>query len=170
MKPKSFAGMRCSVAGALELIGDRWAILLIRDLSLGLRRFDEFQASTGMPAATLASRLKHLTECGIVEKTRYSERPPRDEYRLTPKGRDLWKVTLALREWGDRWDATGFGAPTMETVDRKTGRRLELGLIDVETGKAVPRERAALRPGPGADANVKHLLSKREEAPRDPAH
>ena len=164
MKPKSFAGMRCSIAGALELIGDRWAILLIRDLSLGLRRYDEFRASTGIPAATLAARLKRLSDCGIIEAARYSEHPPRDEYRLTAKGRDLWKVTLALREWGDRWDATGFGAPTVETIDRKTGRTLSLALVDAETGKAVPPERAVLRPGPGADAAVRDLLKRRDGA------
>ena len=87
MKPKSFAGMHCSIAGALELIGDRWALLVIRDLSLGLRRYDDLRASTGIPAATLAARLKHLQAAGIVERVRYQERPPRDEYRLTPKGR-----------------------------------------------------------------------------------
>src|ERR1044072_2297049 len=107
--------MRCSMAGALEAIGDRWALLLIRDLSLGLRRYDELRASTGIPPATLAARLTHLVEGGLVERVRYQERPPRDEYRLTEKGRDLWMVTVALREWGDRWDASGFGVP-MEMI------------------------------------------------------
>jgi DNA-binding HxlR family transcriptional regulator len=164
VKAKSFAGMRCSIAGALELIGDRWAILIIRDLSLGLTRYDEFRASTGIPAATLAARLKSLASCGIVEATRYSEHPPRDAYRLTAKGRDLWKVTLALREWGDRWDATGFGAPVMETIDRETGRPLTLGLVDRTTGKSVPARRAALKPGPGADAAMRERLAKMEAA------
>jgi DNA-binding HxlR family transcriptional regulator len=158
MKARSFSGMRCSIAGALELIGDRWSFLVIRDLSLGLRRYDALRASTGIPEATLASRLKHLEASGIVERVRYQERPPRSEYRLTPRGRDLWKVSLALREWGDRWDASGYGAPTIETVDRATGRLLTLGLIDAETGEAVPRERALLRPGPGADDSVRRLL------------
>ena len=158
MKPKSFVGMRCSIAGALELIGDRWALLLIRDLSLGLGRYDDLRASTGIPAATLAARLKHLTQHGIVERSRYQERPPRDEYRLTAKGRDLWKVSVALREWGDRWDATGLGAPTVETVDRKTGRPLILALVDPETGMAVSLERIQFRPGPGADDTVQKLL------------
>lgn len=166
VKPKSFAGMRCSIAGALELIGDRWAILLIRDLSLGLKRFDEFQSSTGIPAATLSARLKRLVECGLLEKARYSDHPPRDEYRLTAKGRDLWTVTLALREWGDRWDATGHGSPTVETVDRTTGRQLKLSLVDAVTGQAVPLERATLRPGPGADASTRELLQRREGAAR----
>jgi DNA-binding HxlR family transcriptional regulator len=158
VKPKSFAGMRCSIAGALELIGDRWALLVIRDLSLGLSRYDDLRESTGIPAATLAARLKHLAAAGIVERVRYQERPPRDEYRLTPKGRDLWKVSVALREWGDRWDASGFGQPTVEMIDGETGRPLVLALVDAETGQAVPRNRARLRPGPGADDTVRRLL------------
>lgn len=150
--------MRCSVAGALELIGDRWALLVIRDLSLGLRRYDDLRASTGIPAATLAARLRHLVSTGIVERVRYQDRPPRDEYRLTAKGRDLWKVSVALREWGDRWDASGFGQPTVEMVDGQTGRPLVLALVDAETGEAVPRDRVRLRPGPGADDAVHRLL------------
>lgn len=162
MKARSFAGMRCSIAGALEHIGDRWALLLIRDLSLGLNRFEDLRASTGIPAATLASRLKHLVASGIVERVPYNERPPRLEYRLTPKGRDLWKVSVALREWGDRWDASGFGAPTVEMVDRESGRPLILSLVDAETGQAIPINRATLRPGPGADDQVRRLLQPAE--------
>ena len=166
MKPKSFAGMRCSIAGALELIGDRWALLLIRDLSLGLSRYDDLRASTDIPAATLAARLKHLMASGIVERVRYQERPPRDEYQLTRKGKDLWKVNLALREWGDRWDASGYGAPTVKTVDRETGHTLTLGLVDTKTGQAVPATRARLCPGPGADDAVRRLLSPPTKSPR----
>jgi DNA-binding HxlR family transcriptional regulator len=158
MKSKSFAGMRCSIAGALELIGDRWALLVIRDLSLGLRRYDDLRSSTGIPAATLAARLKHLEAGGIVERARYQDRPPRDEYRLTPKGRDLWKVSVALREWGDRWDASGYGQPTVETVDRDTGRPLKLSLVDTETGLAVRPSQVRLRAGPGADDAIRRLL------------
>lgn len=158
MKAKSFAGMRCSIAGALELIGDRWALLVVRDLSLGLSRYDDLRVSTGIPAATLAARLKHLVSSGIVERVRYQERPPRDEYRLTAKGRDLFTVSVALREWGDRWDATGFGEPSVEMIDRQTGRPLKLALVDAETGTAVPRERIGLRPGPAADEATRRLL------------
>ena len=159
MKIRSFSGMRCSIAGALELIGDRWSLLVIRDLSFGLSRYDDLRASTGIPAATLVARLKHLTAAGIVERIRYQERPPRDEYRLTSKGRDLWKVSVALREWGDRWDATGLGAPPIEMVDRQTGRPVTLALVDAMTGEVLPLERARLRPGPGADDAIYHLLN-----------
>ncbi len=158
MKAKSFAGMTCSIAGALELIGDRWAFLLIRDLLMGLARYDDLRASTGIPAATLAARLKHLTEAGIVERVQYQDRPPRDEYRLTPKGRDLWKISVALREWGDRWDASGYGAPTIEMFDGETGRPVRLGLVDAGTGRAVPASRARLRAGPGADDALRQRL------------
>jgi len=158
MRSKSFAGMRCSIAGALEVVGDRWAILLLRDLALGLCRYDDLRASTGIPTTTLAKRLKNLEAHGLVERARYRDRPPRDEYRLTEKGHDFWKVTTALREWGDRWDATGYGAPTMEIVDRDSGREVRLALVDPETGRAVPRERVRLSPGPGADDNVRALL------------
>jgi len=159
MKTKSFAGMACSIAGALEAIGDRWAILILRDLSLGVRRYDDLQASTGIPTTTLAVRLKHLETTGLIEKRLYQERPPRFEYVLTDKGGGLWKVTTALREWGDRWDASGHGAPTVELVDRKTGHELRLALVDPETGRKVPRSRARLRPGPGADDQVRARLA-----------
>ncbi len=160
MKAKSFRGMRCSVAGALEAIGDRWAILVLRDLALGLSRYDELQASTGIPTTTLASRLKHLEAQGLVERVRYQARPPRDEYRLTGKGRGLWKVTTALREWGDQWDASGYGAAPLELVDRDTGRELRLALVDPQTGQAVPPARVRLRPGPAADDTIRALLGR----------
>ncbi len=167
MKAKSFAGMRCSIAGAMELIGDRWSLLLIRDLLFGLRRYDELRASTGIPDATLAARLKHLLAHGIIERVRYQERPPRDEYRLTPKGRDLWKVNIALREWGDRWDATGYGAPTIETIDSVTGRKLSLALVDRETGVAPPSDQIRFRPGPGADETTRRLLGNLKNGVRE---
>lgn len=160
MKIKSFAGMRCSVAGALEIIGDRWTLLILRDLGLGLTRFDEFQESTGIANTTLSDRLKNLEEHGIVNRSQYHQHPPRFEYRLTAKGRDLWKVTTALREWGDKWDASGFGAPAIEVVDRETKRGLRLALTDPETGHAVPRENTELRAGPGADEATLRRLEK----------
>ena len=138
--------------------------MLIRDLSLGLCRFDDLRESIGIPNATLAERLKHLVCQGIIERTQYQERPPRYEYRMTAKGRDLWKVNAALREWGDRWNATGFDAPTVEVVDRLTGRKLVLALVDPKTGAAVSRDRVQVRPGQGADAAVRKLLADLDAA------
>lgn len=160
MRAKSFAGMQCSIAGALELIGDKWAFLVIRDLSFGLHRYDALQSSTEIPAATLSARLKHLTVSGIVQRVRYQEHPPRDEYRLTQKGEGLWKVCVSLREWGDQWDASGCGAQPIETIDRETGRSLVLSLVDAETNIPVAPERMLLRPGPGADEFTRTILTR----------
>jgi DNA-binding HxlR family transcriptional regulator len=161
MRAKSFSGMACSVAGALEAVGDRWGFLIMRDLTLGLSRYEEFQTSMGIPAQTLADRLRHFETNGLVMRQRYQERPPRDEYKLTAKGRDFWMVLAALREWGDRWSAHGAAGPPLEIVDRSTGRPLELALTDPQSGVRVPVDRAALRPGPGADVLMMYRLSSR---------
>jgi DNA-binding HxlR family transcriptional regulator len=160
MKSKSFAGMRCSIAGAMEQIGDRWAMLVLRDLAFGVRRYDELRASSGIPTTTLATRLKHLETHGLIEKRAYQAHPPRFDYRLTAKGRDLATVLTALREWGDRWDATGYGAPSVELVDDASGHPLRLAFVDAETGQPVPRRRARLRAGPGADDLIRSLVDR----------
>jgi DNA-binding HxlR family transcriptional regulator len=92
----------CGVAKSLEIIGERWTLLIIRDAFLGLRRFDDFQSSLGIARNVLTERLTRLVEEGLFERVRYSERPERFEYRLTPKGRELNIALTALREWGER--------------------------------------------------------------------
>jgi DNA-binding HxlR family transcriptional regulator len=159
MRTKSFSDMTCSVAGALEAIGDRWGFLVLRDLTLGLSRYDQLRSSTGVPAQTLADRLKHLETTRLIARRRYQEHPPRDEYTLTPKGRDLATVLTALREWGDRWEAHGAAGPPLEIYDRVTGHPLELALVDTQSGAPIARGRAEVRAGPGADALVQFRLS-----------
>jgi DNA-binding HxlR family transcriptional regulator len=100
---RDYEGQNCSVASALEIVGERWTLLIIRDAFLGLRRFDEFQDSLGIARNVLTDRLNRLVEEGILERVRYSERPERFEYRLTPKGRDLQVALAALRQWGDEY-------------------------------------------------------------------
>ncbi len=92
----------CPIADALELIGDRWALLTIRELGFGVTRFNDIQAATGAPRASLATRLRELEQAGLVERRRYSARPPRDEYVLTPAGRELGPVLRELRVWGEQ--------------------------------------------------------------------
>lgn len=92
-----------SVERALDQISDRWSFLLLREAFFGVRRFDQFQTALGASPNILADRLKKLVTFGIFERARYSERPPRDEYRLTEKGRDLYPAIVALMRWGDRW-------------------------------------------------------------------
>ena len=102
MLKRTYEGQNCSIARSLELVGERWTLLIIRDAFLGLRRFDEFQSSLGVAPNVLSDRLTRLVEEGILERSAYSERPPRSEYRLTEKGRELAVPVLALMQWGDR--------------------------------------------------------------------
>src|SRR5713101_7586384 len=103
MLKRDYEGQNCSVARALELVGERWTLLIIRDAFLGLRRFEEFQESLGIARNVLTERLKRLVEQGILERVRYSERPERYEYRLTHKGGDLNVSLTGLMLWGDKY-------------------------------------------------------------------
>lgn len=166
MRAKSFAGMACSIAGALEQIGDRWTLLVLRDLTLGISRFDDVQESTGIPPQTLASRLRQLETADIVAKQAYQQHPLRYDYRLTEKGRDLVFVMTALREWGDRWQLHGVDGPPLEVTDRNTGDRVTLALVDAKTGQTVRPDRLRAQPGPGADEAMLARLGRRQQRTR----
>src|SRR6478672_3930709 len=103
MLNRDYEGQNCSIAGALEIVGERWTLLIIRDAFLGLRGFDEFRQSLGVARNVLTDRLNRLVAEGILERVPYSERPARFEYRLTPKGRELNVALAGLRQWGDRY-------------------------------------------------------------------
>ncbi|HEV8063837.1 MAG TPA: helix-turn-helix domain-containing protein [Acidimicrobiales bacterium] len=105
MERKSFAGMDCSVAQCLEVVGEWWSMLVVRDVFLGVTRFEDLQRRLGISRNILQQRLSKLVATGVLEKVPYSEHPPRFEYRLTEKGRDLWPVLTAMRQWGDRYAA-----------------------------------------------------------------
>ena len=103
MRQTSFANMHCSLARSLEKVGDWWTPLILRDVFLGLRRFDQLQESLGIARNVLTERLTRLVDAGVLERFPYSEHPIRYEYRLTPKGIDLNVALAALRQWGDRY-------------------------------------------------------------------
>ncbi len=103
MLKRDYEGQDCSIARALEVVGERWSLLIIRDAFLGLRRFEQFQESLGIARNVLTDRLNRLVEEGILDRVRYSERPERFEYRLTPKGRGLQIALVGLRQWGDEY-------------------------------------------------------------------
>jgi DNA-binding HxlR family transcriptional regulator len=119
MERKSFAGMHCSVAQCLEVTGEWWSMLIVRDVFLGVRRFDEIQERLGISRNILQQRLARLVEHGVLDKVPYSEHPPRHEYRLTSKGRDLWPVLTAMRQWGDKHAAPD--GPPLQTVHKSCG-------------------------------------------------
>jgi DNA-binding HxlR family transcriptional regulator len=107
MLKKDYPTQYCPVASTLEVIGERWTLLVIRDIFLGIRRFDDIQRDLGVARNVLQDRLEGLIEHGIVVKRPYQERPVRSEYRLTEKGADLWPVLVAMLTWGDRHAITG---------------------------------------------------------------
>ncbi len=111
--------MNCSVAQCLEVVGEWWSLLILRDAFLGIRRFDDFQARLGISRNVLNQRLCRLVEHGVLERVPYQEHPPRHEYRLTDKGRDLWLVVAALRQWGDKWAAPD--GPPLDVIHTACG-------------------------------------------------
>jgi DNA-binding HxlR family transcriptional regulator len=145
---KSFADMNCSVAQCLEVVGEWWSMLIVRDVFLGVRRFDEFQRRLGISRNILNQRLSRLVESGILERVPYSEHPPRFEYRLTEKGLDLWPVLTALRQWGDKYAAPA-GAP-LNVVHKGCGHEAAAVMVCDHCGEPLgPRDVKAVR-GPGA--------------------
>jgi DNA-binding HxlR family transcriptional regulator len=100
---RDLPGRPCSVAAALSLVGEKWALLAIREISFGNRRFDQIARNTGAPRDRLAARLRALEAGGVIERRPYSDHPPRYEYSLTKSGSELRPVLLALRAWGDKW-------------------------------------------------------------------
>ncbi|HZC14765.1 MAG TPA: helix-turn-helix domain-containing protein [Thermoleophilaceae bacterium] len=153
--PRTYDSQVCSIARALETIGDRWTLLVIRDLFLGLRRFEDLQRDLGVARNVLTDRLGRLVEDGIVERRLYQERPERYEYRLTAKGLDLWPVMISLMKWGDRHSPDEGGAPTV-VVHRDCGGEIDERFncrrcgepIDVRSAQVL--RRPDLMPAPAA--------------------
>ncbi len=116
----------CSIAAALEIVGDRWTILILRDAFRGIRRFDELRRDLDIPRAVLSERLRRLVESGVLVKRRYQERPERFEYRLTPMGLQLSPILVSLMQWGDRWLSGEDGPPT-SLVHEPCGTEIDLG-------------------------------------------
>jgi DNA-binding HxlR family transcriptional regulator len=119
MQRKSFAEMSCSIAQCLEVVGEWWTLLIVRDAFFGFSRFDQFESRLGIARNVLAQRLENLVSEGVLERVPYQEHPVRHDYVLTEKGRDLWHVLTAMRQWGDRWAAPA--GPPVEIVHTACG-------------------------------------------------
>jgi DNA-binding HxlR family transcriptional regulator len=148
MQRKSFDKMPCPIARSLERVGEWWSMLIMRDALHGLRRFDEFQKSLGIAPNMLTRRLNALVEAGMLERCRYSEHPPRDEYVPTARGRDFRPVLLALLAWGNRHFAPE-GA-SVQLLDAATGAVADPILVDRVTGLPITDTDHRLAPGPAA--------------------
>jgi DNA-binding HxlR family transcriptional regulator len=145
---KSFAGMHCSVAQCLEVVGEWWSMLIVRDAFLGITRFDQFQERLGISRNVLNLRLARLVEAGVFKKLPYSDHPPRYDYRLTDKGRDLWPVITTMRQWGDKHAAPG--GPPLEVVHMECGHVTEAVLTCSECGAPMSARDVRAVAGPGA--------------------
>jgi DNA-binding HxlR family transcriptional regulator len=151
MERTSFADMRCSLARGLELIGDWWSPLIVRDLFLGVTRFDELVEDLGISRNLLTLRLRALASSGIVERAPYGQRPVRYEYRLSEAGRDLVPAILALTAWGDRWARPKEGSPIL-FVHAGCGRRFKPQVTCSVCGEPLSAAAVKAIPGPGGAA------------------
>src|SRR5689334_2434500 len=150
MLNREYEGQNCSVAGALEVVGERWTLLIIRDAFLGLSRFDEFRESLGIARNVLTDRLNTLVEEGIFERVPYGDRPDRVDYRLTRKGLDLHVALIGLRQWGDKYLCDQ--PPTV--ARRKRDKRPLVAALVPRGTVTVPIGEAEFVAGPGRDPNA----------------
>jgi DNA-binding HxlR family transcriptional regulator len=141
----------CSIARTLDIVGEKWALLAIREVFLGNRKFDEMVRQTGAPRDTLAARLRTLTGAGILERRPYSEHPARFEYYLTDAGRDLYPVIVTLMRWGDQYLAGDDGPP--QVILHHCGHELTAQVICQACGEALrPRDTKPLPPSTASTA------------------
>lgn len=158
MAPPTIDKLNCSIASALDIIGEGWTILILREAFFGSRRFEEFQKHLGIARNILTVRLNKLCEHGVLARTPIKAGAKRNEYRLTPMGRDLYAVLIGLTQWGDRWLLQPEGAPVV-FVERTTGKEVANVEIFTKDGKKLRPQDLAVRPGPGATAETRARLS-----------
>lgn len=162
MLKRDYEGQNCSIASALEVVGERWTLLIIRDAFLGLHRFEEFQESLGIARNVLTDRLQKLVEADVLEQVPYGIRFDRFDYQLTERGLDLHVALIGLRQWGDKYLREMPPTIARRKQDRK---RLVAALVPAAT-KSVPIQEAEFVAGPGRDpaASTWRVLAKRRKS------
>ncbi|WP_037568617.1 winged helix-turn-helix transcriptional regulator [Phaeacidiphilus oryzae] len=148
MRRTSFAHWPCSIARTIDLLGDPWSPLVLREAFYGITRFDGFQESLGIARNTLADRLARLVEQGLLERSPYQTDPVRHDYLLTEKGRDFYPVLLAMSGWGDRW-LSGEQGPPIVHYHAACGQEAEAAVVCGHCGKPMTAENTVSRMGPG---------------------
>lgn len=149
MLQRTYPDQVCSIARTLEVVGERWTLLVLRDALFGLRRFDEFRASLGIASNVLAARLDRLCSEGLLERRPYQSRPERHEYLLTDKGRDLAPVLLMIMKWGDRYYPDPGGPPRVAVHGGDCGGWLDDQLTCQQCGQRVDFDGIEVRPSHG---------------------
>ena len=158
MLRRDYPALDCSVAKALEVIGERWSLLIVRSVMHGNRRFGEMQESLGIARNVLSARLQRLVDEDILERRAYQESPPRHEYFLTQKGLDLWPALIALLNWGDRYSPQPE-APRRLIVHKQCGGTVSERGICEACGKVLTARDAKQVPGPGAAVEADALTT-----------
>jgi DNA-binding HxlR family transcriptional regulator len=154
---KEYQGQVCSIARTLELVGERWTLLVIREVFNGHRKFSEMQRSLGVARNVLAARLETLVDEGILERRAYSERPERYEYFLTEKGLDLWPLMIDLMQWGDKWEPLPEGRPMIVVHKGECGGEIDHRRICTKCGKPLTVREVRAIEGPGVKAALDSL-------------
>jgi DNA-binding HxlR family transcriptional regulator len=162
MYRKRFDDMNCSIARALEEVGEWWTLLIVRECTQGTSRFDEFQSELGIARNVLTARLERLVETGILERYALEERANTFGYRLTEKGNELYPVLVALMQWGDRWLAPR-GKPPVALVDDASGQLVQPIAVQAKSGKALSYRDVRFAPGPGATATTRAVIDGRNQ-------
>lgn len=162
MSRSSFAHMRCSVARTLDLVGEWWTLLIIREAFFGTRRFNEFQQQLGIAPNVLTQRLARLVEGGVLDITATSASGKALEYRLTPRGRELYPVIVALAQWGDRHVPAPEGPP-VRIVDARDGQPVAPLQVHAADGRPLQAHDAQVVPGPGASADERARMTELNE-------
>jgi DNA-binding HxlR family transcriptional regulator len=145
---KEYEGQICSIARSLELVGERWTLLVVREIFHGRRKFSEMQRTLGVARNVLTSRLQSMVDEGILERRPYSQRPERYEYFLTEKGLDLWPVMISLMHWGDKYEPAADGAPSI-VIHKECGGQIDDRRICMKCGKHLEVREAKAVDGPG---------------------
>ncbi|MFE3226462.1 winged helix-turn-helix transcriptional regulator [Nocardia sp. NPDC059228] len=148
MRRTSFEDMNCSIAQCLEVVGEWWTLLIVRDALFGITRFDDFRSRLGIARNVLTQRLEHLVAQGILDKTPYQDNPVRYDYLLTDKGRSLWTILAAMRQWGDEWAAPD--GPPIESVHKSCGHVMTVHPVCSECGDHLTVKDLRAKLGPGA--------------------
>jgi len=148
MQRTSFAGMTCSIARSLDVAGEWWSPLILRDVHLGITRFADLRRDLGISRKVLTERLERLVEHGLLERRAYSQRPPRQDYVLTEKGRAFVDVLLAMIAWGNRWTAGEQGPPVL-LRHRRCGELTSAEIRCACCGEPLHADEVTVEPGPG---------------------
>lgn len=144
MTPRSLSEMECSIARTLDVVGERWSLLILRDAFYGVSRFDDFQRDLGVARNILTDRLAKLVDSGVLERVQYEQRPPRFEYKLTRKGRELLPVLLTMMHWGDRW--SGEESPPVTLTHTRCGHDTHPVVSCAHCGEVLRRSELRVHP------------------------